>query len=105
MAQSSKSRRDRQETTLRLPENHGWRSKPGYKIFVANRGEVRFDYPDHWIIDDRPPITFRDREPPADTVRLQLFVYKPTRRREGGDPPIKEVLEDLMDIVRAENKD
>ena len=87
---------------MRLPENSGWQCKPGYKIFVANRGEVRFDYPDHWIIDDRPPITFRDKEPPADTCRLQLFVYKPAAGRGAGTKPIAEVLEDLMDIVRHE---
>src|SRR5262249_23366387 len=47
---------ERKGTTLPLPENHGWRSQPGYLIFVANRGEVRFDYPEDWIIGPREPI-------------------------------------------------
>jgi hypothetical protein len=88
-----------------LPENHGWRSQPGYLIFVANRGDVRFDYPENWSIDPSPPITFRDREPPADTCRLRLFIYNPTRKRQGQEPPIQQVLEDLVDIAREEDKD
>jgi hypothetical protein len=101
MPQPPKFRRDGVETTLRLPENHGWRSKPGYKIFVANKGEVRFDYPEHWVLDDTPPITFRDKERPADTCRLQLEIYK--RRKDGDGPPIKELLVDLMDVFKATN--
>ncbi len=105
MARSAKPNRKPQSTTYTLPENHGWRSQPGYQIFVANRGEVRFDYPEHWTIDPQAPITFRDHEPPADTCRLRLFVYKPARRREGEEPPIQEVLQDLTELAAAESED
>ena len=37
------------QTSLRMPKNHEWKSKPGYKIFVANAGEVRFDFPEKWV--------------------------------------------------------
>ncbi len=36
--------------TLKLPEKHGWQAKPGYKIFVADRGAVRFDFPEDWVV-------------------------------------------------------
>lgn len=62
--------------TLRLKDNHGWKSKPGYRIFVADRGAVRFDFPDVWFIRpaDDGTIHLHDREPPDDNVRLSLTV-------------------------------
>src|SRR5262245_49729099 len=105
MRQIFKARRDDDGVTMPLPENSGWRCKEGYKIFVANRGEVRFDYPEHWLIGDREPIMFVDQEPPADTCRLQLHVYKPAKGRGANTKPMNEVLEDLVDIARHENKD
>lgn len=62
--------------TLRLKENHGWKCKPGYRIFVADRGSVRFDFPDDWIVRpaDDGTIHMHDREPPHDDVRLSLTV-------------------------------
>jgi hypothetical protein len=96
------SNSERQGTTLQLPENHGWRSEPGYLIFVANRGEVRFDYPEDWTIGPSEPITFWDREPPADTCRLRLNIYHPTKHQKEV-PPIGEALVDLIDISRHES--
>jgi len=62
--------------TLRLKDNHGWKCKPGYRIFVADRGAVRFDFPDNWIIRpaDDGTIHLHDGEPPDDNVRLSLTV-------------------------------
>jgi hypothetical protein len=87
-----------------LPENHGWRSSPGYKIFVANKGEVRFDYPESWEIDISAPITFRDRPQPNDICRLRVFIYHPTAKQKQ-TPPIQEALQDLIDIARAESNE
>lgn len=61
--------------TLKLKENHGWRAKPGYKIFVADRGAVRFDIPQEWIMDPgKDSIKFHDRTPPDDDCLLQVSV-------------------------------
>jgi hypothetical protein len=60
---------------LRLPENHGWRSKPGYKIFVADRGAVRFDVPREWVVvPEEKTVKFYDKAPPNDDCRLELSV-------------------------------
>src|SRR4051812_6717184 len=51
-------------------------SKPGYKVFIANRGEVRLDVPEPWTInlgDDSIRIT--DKEPPDDDCLLQVSVH------------------------------
>ncbi|MDR3635577.1 MAG: hypothetical protein P4L84_17365 [Isosphaeraceae bacterium] len=62
--------------TLRLKDDHGWKCKPGYRIFVADQGAVRFDFPEDWIVrpSDDGTIHIHDREPPDDDVRLSLTV-------------------------------
>jgi len=61
--------------TLRLQDGHGWSSRPGCKIFVADRGAVRFDYPEKWVVlPDPDSIKFHDRRPPKDDCVL-AFSY------------------------------
>jgi hypothetical protein len=61
--------------TIKLPEKHGWHAKPGYKIFVADRGAVRFDFPDDWlIVPDEDSIKFHDKQPPDDDCTLAVSV-------------------------------
>lgn len=63
--------------TLKLPEKHGWHAKPGYKIFVADRGAVRFDFPDDWVvIPDADSIKFHDKQPPDDDCTLAMSVMR-----------------------------
>ena len=39
------------KSQFRLPKNHGWRtSRPGNKIFVAERGAARFKFPSVYAI-------------------------------------------------------
>ncbi len=63
--------------TLKLPEKHGWHAKPGYKIFVADRGAVRFDFPEDWVVvPDPDSIKFHDKQPPDDDCTLALSVMR-----------------------------
>ena len=39
-----------EKRTLQLPENHGWTARDGYNVFVADRGMVRLDFPEGWIV-------------------------------------------------------
>ena len=55
----------------------GGRPAPGYKIFVADRGAVRFDFPEDWLIipgDDS--IKFHDKQPPDDDCTLAMSVIR-----------------------------
>jgi hypothetical protein len=62
-----------EKRTLRLPKKHGWRSRPDCRIFVADRGAVRFDFPADWVVlPDPDSIKFRDREPPDDDCVLAV---------------------------------
>jgi hypothetical protein len=63
--------------TLSLHPDHGWRVRPGCKIFVANRGAVRFDVPQDWPISHRErSVAFHDRTPPNDECRLELSLFQ-----------------------------
>ena len=58
---------------LRLRPTHGWRARPGCKIFVADRGAVRFDYPTDWVVSpDDDSVKLYDKEPPDDDSRLAV---------------------------------
>lgn len=58
-----------------LPRDHNWRGQPGNKVFVANRGDVRFEFPEDWIVKPGPDsIRFWNREPPDDDCLLQISV-------------------------------
>lgn len=57
--------------TLKLNQDHGWKGKPGYRIFVADQGAVRFNFPQDWVVEpDSDSTKFYDGEPPNDDCRL-----------------------------------
>ncbi|HEV2860566.1 MAG TPA: hypothetical protein VGX48_06150 [Pyrinomonadaceae bacterium] len=59
--------------TLKLKKNHGWKARPGYRIFVADRAAVRFDIPQGWVIKpDSQSVKLYDGEPPDDNCRLEV---------------------------------
>jgi hypothetical protein len=89
----------------RLPKNHGWRCKPGYKIFVANRGEVRFDFPESWVVsfgDDS--VRINDREPPDDDCILQISVHYLPPGVDWSGLPLRTLLESIGDENDKERK-
>src|SRR5215469_6308142 len=56
---------------LTLKKGHGWKAPAGYRIFVADRGAVRFNIPQSWVIEpDSDSIKFYDAKPPDDNCRL-----------------------------------
>ena len=62
---------------LKLKAHHQWRARAGYKIFVADRGAVRFDFPESWVvIPGEDSIKFHDKTPPDDDCTLQLSVMR-----------------------------
>lgn len=94
MAKRKKNKPEWIKETLELKANHRWQSKPGYKVFVAARGAVRFDVPGDWIFEPaEKSFKFTDREAPNDDCCLEvsfshlpdgdwdLFPLKATLRR------------------------
>ena len=88
--------------TLDLKPDHKWQSKPGYKIFVAGRGAVRFDVPADWIFEPaEKSFKFLDGEPPNDDCRLEVsFNLLPAR--DWSDFPLAST---LKKIVKKETRD
>ena len=65
----------KEELTLR--EDHTWRAKPGCKIFVADRGALRLDYPEDWVvIPGENSINFHDRQPPDDDIHMEVSIMR-----------------------------
>ncbi|HEY3243817.1 MAG TPA: hypothetical protein VGM03_10740 [Phycisphaerae bacterium] len=61
------------ERIIRLPDDHAWTSRPGCKVFVLERGKVRFDFPEDWVTKPvSDSIEFYDRQPPDDDCRLAV---------------------------------
>ena len=59
--------------TLKLKPHHGWKGKPGYHLFVADRGAIRFNFPENWVvIPGEESINFHDKSPPDDDCRLSV---------------------------------
>ncbi|MFN0317441.1 MAG: hypothetical protein ACKVQA_20650 [Burkholderiales bacterium] len=57
--------------TLDLSPTHSWKAKPGHNIVVIDRGAVRFQVPQNWIVKpDDDSIKILDREPPDDDCRI-----------------------------------
>jgi hypothetical protein len=57
---------------LDLKPDHLWQASPGNKLFIADRGAVRFEVPADWHIEPDPKsFKFKDLEPPNDNCCLE----------------------------------
>lgn len=82
---------------LRLADDHGWRCKPGYTIFVADRGAVRFDVPESWKVQiDAEGVKIHDALPPDDNARLQLTIFFPPPAVDWTDLPLATMLAEAV---------
>jgi len=61
----------------RIPKNHQWKAEPGCKILVAERGVMRLDYPQSWVVQPQEgSIRIHDLEPPNDNCRVEVSVLR-----------------------------
>jgi hypothetical protein len=62
-----------EKQTLKLQGRHFWTAQPGCKVFVADRGAVRFDFPQDWmVVPDSDSIKLHDKPPPDDDCVLAV---------------------------------
>jgi hypothetical protein len=62
--------------SLSLLEGHGWRSQPGHKILVLDRGAVRLEYPESWYFEPTDDCAkLHDRQPPDDDFALGVSYH------------------------------
>jgi hypothetical protein len=90
-----------EETVFRLKEDHSWRCKSGYKIFVLDRGALRFDVPSDWVMQlEEKSVRFYDRQPPDDNCRLEVSLLRHPQIDWSGLP-----LDQLLQSSTAVNAD
>ncbi len=86
---------DKYEAKLR--DGHGWKAKPGHKIFVADRGAVRFDIPASWTMEvGKDSIRFLDRKPPDDDCLLQVSYLRCPPGIDWSRLPLVDLLADIV---------
>jgi len=87
-----------EERRLRMDDDHGWRCRPGYSIFVADRGAVRFDVPSSWkVVVDDEGVKIHDKAPPDDNCRIQLSVHYLPPGVDWSELPPAKLLADVLD--------
>ena len=60
---------------FRLPEDHGWTAKPGNVVFIADRGALRFEIPQGWIVKpSKTSVKFLDGDPPNDNIQMEVSI-------------------------------
>lgn len=89
--------KDWKHESLRLKAKHQWKSKPGYKIIVLDKGAVRFDYPETWVVKmEDDGLKIYDGEPPVDDVRLGIS-YRRLPPMNPKDFPLEKFLRDTVE--------
>lgn len=96
-------RRKMDRQTFRLPDRHRWKAKEGNKIFVANKGDVRFEFPGGWVFDrtsggEGKSARFFDGHPPNDNIRLEVSVIHALDPR-AFQAPLAEVLNSSVEDI------
>src|SRR2546430_2888448 len=82
------------EERLRMPKEHGWQAKPGYSVFVADRGAARFNIPSGWKLKptEGGSIQFRNKPEPDDDALLEISVMHLNPQVVWADLPLDEFL-------------
>jgi hypothetical protein len=62
---------------FKLKDKHTWKSKPGYSICVLDRGLLRFEFPERWVV--RPEggsVHIHDQEPSLESCDLGVSIFR-----------------------------
>ena len=82
-----------------LPPTHRWQAKKGNKIFIADRGAVRFEYPADWVVTPgEDSVCIYDKAEPDDDIRLECSVIHlpPIRDDDWSGLPLSDLIEDSV---------
>lgn len=87
---------------LRLKADHQWKARPGHKIFVADRGAVRFDIPETWVVvPESDCVRLYDKQPPDDDCTLGVS-YLRLPPMAWSELPLKKLLEEAVKETERE---
>src|SRR5437660_1746380 len=79
--------------TLSLKDKHTWKAPPDHRIVLLDRGAVRFNIPESWVVEpDAEALKVYDKQPPADDCRLSV-TYIRTPPADWSELPLAPLLE------------
>ncbi|OWY67610.1 hypothetical protein B7486_30245 [cyanobacterium TDX16] len=97
MAKRKKTNLQWIKETLELKPDHRWEAPSSYKIFVADRGAVRFNVPQNWIFEPQESsFKFCDRKPPNDDCCLEMS-FNRLPPRDWSLFPLKSTLKKIVE--------
>ena len=91
--------------TLKLPKNHAFKAQPDCRIFIADHGTVRFDFPQDWVVrpaDEANAIALHDKQPPRDSCRIMVTPYRIPRELTWDDLPLEQMARDVLQEKRSD---
>jgi hypothetical protein len=82
---------------LELKPDHHWQASPGCKVFVADRGAVRFEVPGDWYFEPATKsFRFCDCKPPDDNCCLEVS-YNRLPLADWSLFPLAKLLKDVVE--------
>ena len=82
---------------VKLADNHGWHDTPGYKICVMGRGDIRFEYPEAWVVvPTESSLKIHDKPYPNDNMVLEVSVLKMPPVDWSRAPSLEQLISDNM---------
>jgi hypothetical protein len=61
---------------FKLADKHRWKSAPGYSICVLDRGLVRFEFPQDWVVKpEGNAVHLHDRPPSLESCDLGVSIF------------------------------
>ena len=60
----------------KLTDKHSWKSTRGYSICVLDRGLVRFEFPENWVVKpEGSAVHLHDRPPSLESCDLGVSIF------------------------------
>jgi hypothetical protein len=89
---------------FKLKDKHNWKSKAGYSICVLDRGLVRFEFPEHWVVKpEANAVHLHDRPPSLESCDLGVSIFHvPAEAVRGFD--LDQALRDSLDRDRKSDE-
>jgi hypothetical protein len=89
-----------EKQTFKIPDGVDLTSvaRPGYNVFIADRGAVAFNYPQGWVIlPGNDSIKLHDRQPPDDDCVLAVSVMRLPPVKGGWDGlPLERLVREMV---------
>ena len=89
-----------EKQTFKIPDDVDLKSlaRPGYNLFIADRGAVAFSYPQEWVIlPTKDSIKLHDRQPPDDDCVMGVSVMRlPPVKGGWGGLPLEKLVREMM---------